>query len=149
MKFVGVGFSVATVVWMGLIFYLSSLPGVMPDDVNAHPIEAVVGYGRGGFRSYVGHIVLYGVLAALIQAVLWGWNLGLRVRWMIIAAITASLFGVTDEYHQSFVVGRDASGLDLLVDTAAATMSAILLWAVAIGRLRAGCLVFNQTASSI
>jgi hypothetical protein len=147
MRFTGIGFAVAAAAWMGLIFYLSSLSGVSTGDENFHPIGAAAVYWQGGLRSYAGHIVLYGVLAALIQAILWGWNLGFRVRWSIIAALVSSLFGISDEYHQSFVFGREASGLDLLVDAVAATVSATLLWTLATSRARLAvqALIFRLT----
>ena len=123
----GLGFSGASAGWMGLIFYFSSLSGV---EVSRQLESGAVSW-LGELRSYAGHIVLYAVLAALIQAAIWGWDLGLHVRWVFIAALLSSLFGITDEYHQSFVIGRSASVVDGLVDSAAATASAALLWFLA------------------
>ncbi len=136
MKFSGIGFGMAAIGWMGLIFYLSSISilGLASVADGSEPVEAAVAYWQGDFRSIIGHVVLYGVLSALIQATLWGWGFGFRVGWVIIAAVTASLFGLSDEYHQSFVFGRVASVTDFLVDSIAATASATLIWALATSR---------------
>lgn len=42
------------------------------------------------------------------------------------AALVAVTYGVSDEWHQSFVVGRDASVGDVLADTAGAWLGAAL-----------------------
>ena len=123
----GLGFSGASAGWMGLIFYFSSLSG---DEVS-QPLELGVVAWLGDLRSTAAHVVLYAVLAALIQASIWGWNLGFHVRWVVITALLSSLFGITDEYHQSFVIGRSATVMDGLVDSVAATASAALLWFLA------------------
>ena len=111
----------ATLAWMGLIFYLSSLS---QDEV---PTASWL----GAWQSYLGHIFLYGVLAALTELSLWGWNSGYQIRWVLIAAVAATLYGVSDEFHQSFVAGRTATIKDVLVDTAAAIAASAILWLVA------------------
>lgn len=103
--------------WMGAIFGLSSLPG------SAVP-------GRFGTLA---HFVMYAVLGALYLIAL----PTPRQRWraVIVAVALASLYGVTDEFHQSFVPGRTPDVVDWLVDTAGATTAAIALHA---WRSRAG-----------
>jgi VanZ family protein len=49
------------------------------------------------------------------------------------AALTVILWGVSDEFHQSFVPGRNASALDVVADTFGFVM-AVLLLAVATSR---------------
>jgi VanZ family protein len=46
---------------------------------------------------------------------------------IVSAVVGAALYGVTDEFHQSFVPGRDASVFDLIVNTIGATV-AVVLW---------------------
>ena len=124
MKVLGIGSGTAAIAWMGLIFYLSSLPGAEA----SRELESGAVSWLGDLRSYAAHIVLYGVLAALIQVALWGWSLELQLRWVIVAAVLASLFGISDEYHQSFVTGRSATLVDGLVDSIAAFASSTLFW---------------------
>lgn len=53
-----------------------------------------------------------------------------RDRRLIAAAVVAFclLFGLSDEYHQSFIVGRFASEWDLLADGVGATLVAGAWW---------------------
>jgi len=93
------------IVWMGLIFILSSLPA------KSFPA------GTTNFEEILAHIFLYGMLSFLIyQSVL---SQGLKTElWKIIffsMAITI-LYGISDEYHQGFVTGRDVSFIDLGFD---------------------------------
>lgn len=54
-----------------------------------------------------------------------------RLRAWTTAVIFCVLWGVLDEFHQSFVPGRDSSGMDLAADTAGAALGALALtrWA--------------------
>jgi VanZ family protein len=72
------------------------------------------------------HVVAYGVLAAsMVRALYLGTGLGERaVTWASMAY--ASLYGVTDEIHQSFVPGREASALDVAADVAGAAIGVLI-----------------------
>jgi VanZ family protein len=86
---------------MALIFYLSAQEAVGPD------LPAWV--------RVVAHFAEYALLAAL-----WVWALGpvLGQRAPVVAAAITFLYALSDEYHQSFVEGRDADPLDVLADAA-------------------------------
>ena len=120
-------FSGATLAWMGFIFYLSSLSQA---EVS-QPLESPIVSWLGTLRSYAAHIVLYGVLAALAQASLWGWKSDYRLRWVWAAAAFSALYGISDEYHQS-LVGRSGSLADVIVNAFGATGAAASLWAAGI-----------------
>jgi VanZ family protein len=80
--------------------------------------------------AVLGHLVSYGVLATLVYLALPG-DRGSRRAWRLVAAIAAStLYGVTDEFHQSFVPGRHASVFDVGVDATVAVLAALVIWAV-------------------
>ena len=96
--------------WMGVIFALSSLHG---------------GSVPGRFGS-LGHFVVYTVLGALYLLALAHPSRGARA--VLLAVLLASAYGVTDEFHQSFVPGRMPDPLDWLVDTAGATVGASAAW---------------------
>jgi uncharacterized protein YfiM (DUF2279 family) len=76
-------------------------------------------------RDKLGHAFIYALLGAL-------YTLTARVsskRAALVAILAAVAFGASDEIHQSFVPGRDASWLDLLADTVGATIGAsIVTW---------------------
>lgn len=112
---------VAALLWMGVIFRLSALPG------SAIP----------GHFSSLGHFVLYAVLGGLYFMALPKKTPG-SLRWAILAIVLASAYGVTDEFHQSFVPGRVPDVMDWLVDTAGAlaTVSLLTAWRAATARAR-------------
>jgi VanZ family protein len=84
---------------MALIFYLSAQESVGPD--------------IGDWARVIAHFSQYALLAAL-----WSWALApaLGRRALAVAAAISLLYALSDEYHQSFVDGRDADPLDVLVD---------------------------------
>ncbi len=68
----------------------------------------------------VAHFSIFGLLATLmVRAVRGRW-----APWVVIALI--SVFGVTDEWHQSFVPGRSCDVLDWLADTLGAALAVSL-----------------------
>lgn len=105
---------------MGLIFYLSSLSGqeVAETLPGLKPIPLI------------GHVVLFSGLAAFLQLAIRGWNVEINLRWVIAVAMFSSLFGISDEYHQSFVTGRHASIADASIDSISSTITATLMWFV-------------------
>jgi VanZ family protein len=101
--------------WMGLIFFLSSrstLPG--PDKAFWDIL-----------LKKIGHFTVFGILA-------WLYVLGLRSgqaatpRALWIALGMTLLYALSDELHQSYVPGRHARVTDWLIDAAGA-MAALLM----------------------
>ena len=110
-----------TLARMSLIFYLSSL--TQPETPQIPLL--------GNWQSLVGHLILYGVCAALMEGSLWSWGSGFRLRWTLVAIVGATAYGISDEFHQSFVAGRHATVEDVLVNTIGATVAAAGLWLIA------------------
>lgn len=94
-------------VLMGLIFALSSLPDPSPPVRFAHSDKVL-------------HAAAYAALAASLLIP------GLPP---LRAAGAAALYGATDEIHQRFVPGRDASLGDWAADLAGAAAAAAGAWA--------------------
>ena len=99
---------IASALWMGVIFALSSVPAdSMPP---------------GEYGSF-GHFGVYLVLGALYFVALGGRHRGM---WAVaLAVILASAYGVSDEFHQSFVPGRVPDPADWAMDTAGALTGAL------------------------
>lgn len=100
-------FRCLSLLWMGTIFYLSSLTGRELSDLPA-------------VNEIIGHGFLYFVLGLLLY-------FSFRKRQGPLTVLTAFLYGLSDEFHQSFVPGRTPEISDLLVDTLAALLAVCLL----------------------
>jgi VanZ family protein len=103
----------------GLIFYLSSIP-----QLATPPGPLSDKHFHGGS---------YALFAALlVRALASGRVSGITGRVAFAAFMLATLYGATDEFHQTFVAGRDASVADLVADAvgAAAAAGGLLAWAI-------------------
>lgn len=103
--------------WAAGIFYLSSRPGsTLP----------------GGY-SVQGHLGEYAVLGALLTIAFAEKSLDLAT--VGLAVLVASLYGVTDEYHQHFVPLRTPDIADWALDTLGATAGALSVYWLRLRRL--------------
>ncbi|MGO9641646.1 MAG: VanZ family protein [Candidatus Acidiferrales bacterium] len=48
-----------------------------------------------------------------------------RLQWALIALLAAALYASSDEFHQMFVPGRNASIWDVMIDTTGATLAQV------------------------
>jgi VanZ family protein len=91
----------------------------------------------GGLNNYTGHMIGYGLLGGLAFRAFAGatWR-GLTTRAAVRAVLLSSAYGVTDEFHQSFVPNRTPDVHDWLADTAGAliVVLALLVLARLVGR---------------
>jgi VanZ family protein len=85
----------------------------------------------GGMSDKSGHGIGYGMLGAVLLRALAGGRLR-GVTWGRAAAavLLATLYGVSDEFHQSFVPGRSPDRFDVLADSIGAA-SVVLVGAAA------------------
>ncbi len=115
---------VAVVLWAVVIFAVSARPGsTLP----------------GGY-SVQGHLGEYFILGGLLFRAL---SARRTARYaVVLAVILASIYGITDEVHQHFVVMRTPDVTDWGLDTVGAFLGAMT--AYALGRLRAR---INRSAS--
>jgi VanZ family protein len=112
----------APLVLMAVIFVFSAQP-----DLNS---------GLGTLDT-IGRKVLHFAQYALL-ALLWWRALRTRLddrRAALAAFLITALYAATDEYHQSFVDGRNGSPLDWLIDCAGAAAASI--WVGRRARVRA------------
>jgi len=124
------------VAWMGLIFYFSTLPGPDGYSGGSKLLETSIVTWLGELSSVIIHAVLFGVLAGFVQAAIWGWKADFRLRWSLVAVTVASMYGISDEFHQSFVAGRAATVTDVLVDCLGASVAVTFIWFAATGVFR-------------
>jgi VanZ family protein len=106
--------------WAGLIFLLSAQPGL---HVSADP-----GVDRP-IREFA-HICTYAVLTILTGWALAGHQRPSR-RVVLIAAVLAFLYGISDEWHQTYVPSRSGRPQDLVWDGIGIVIGCAVLWAAA------------------
>jgi VanZ family protein len=98
-----------TIGYMSLIFYLSSQNFHLPE-LPANSDKFI-------------HAFIYFPLAFLFYLSLR--NCGIKKYIFAIAFILAGFYGITDEFHQSFVPGRDASIGDAIADFTGALLGSL------------------------
>ena len=90
----------------------------------------------GGISDKSGHSIGYALLGVLfLRAFTRGRFRDVTWRSAAAAIIIATLYGVSDEFHQTFVPGRTADRYDVLADCIGATLGVAVGWlAGALGR---------------
>lgn len=121
------------VLWAGVIFFMSAHTG--SDFDGAGPLATIkrwlISLAAPVFgpetdivnvAAHFTEYLVFGALLLLAAHRTWpalGWR-----RLILIAIVLASLYAVTDEFHQSFVPGRMCDPADWLTDTLGAALGA-------------------------
>ncbi len=108
---------VPVALYAGVVFYLSA---------QSHPEEQLPSFLIEDVSDKVLHAVEYGILALLCyRAFRWAAGPAVGRQAVVLAIVTASVYGVTDEAHQLFVPFRESSWQDWLADTIGAAIGAL------------------------
>ena len=135
---------VAVAVWACFIFLMSSNTstglneglGIFSSISRAmQDVQASILGPDADVLSSIAHFCEYTVFGALLANAL-RCHMPLR-RACLVAIACASLYGVSDEFHQLFVPGRMCDPVDWMVDTAGATLGSGIFYAVQRKRKRA------------
>jgi VanZ family protein len=102
-------------VWLCIIFYFSSQPH------SAEETELLFGGWNLVVRK-ASHISEYTILTGLFWALYQPSS-----RALTFAALSSICYAMTDEFHQSFVPGRGASPIDVLIDSSGIGIAILLL----------------------
>lgn len=100
--------------WMAIIFYLSHQPTLGVPSLFEN-------------QDKVMHAGAYGLLAALILGAMPLRFPGYTRQQAWLSVMLASLYGISDEFHQSFIPGRSPEVGDWMADTLGALLATILL----------------------
>jgi VanZ family protein len=95
----------AVVLWMGAIFVLSDFPSLKS------PFEPLHDF----ILRKLAHVTEYGILTALLVSAL-RFHIKRNAHALIMAALIAVLYAFSDEWHQTFVPGREGSLFDVGID---------------------------------
>ena len=117
---------IALLVWMGLIFLLSS--SLLAPHASSEGTEEIFGSLNYLMRKCA-HVAEYAVLTFL-----WFRSIrpredgfGTRLVWSVLLSV---LYAATDEFHQAFIPERLGTWSDVVFDTAGALGAAVAIWAV-------------------
>ena len=134
------GYWLPPLAWMELIFFLSAQP-----DLPHAP-----GPWLDTLLKKVGHAVAYGVLAWFYLRVLRQYFGGSRTLTVlrVVSVGLAVIYALSDEYHQTFVPGRNGNLFDVAVDGVGACVAMWLDWWLARRRSLSGSGPGHQSASA-
>lgn len=91
--------------WAALIFVLSSIPSL--ESGLPKPWDFAL--------RKIGHVIEYAILTVLLARALRAHGAPLR-RALVWSALLAVVYAAGDEYHQTFVAGREGALRDVLID---------------------------------
>ena len=105
------------VLWMGLIFILSAQPSLPhhPDTL----LDLIL--------KKVAHMMEYGILAFLLWRALSRGRGALSRLALVTAFFVSVLYAASDEYHQTFVPGRNGRLVDVGVDAVGALVASFVV----------------------
>jgi VanZ family protein len=105
------------IAWAGLIFLISG-----------QPKETFQRLGfTGQALSVGGHLIVYFVLMILLVLALRASTKLSNKQAYLVAFLIVAIYGLSDEYHQSFVPGRTPTLMDWLVDLIGAGLALLVL----------------------
>jgi VanZ family protein len=108
---------VPAVLYAGVIFFLSA---------QSHPEDQLPSFLLRDINDKVLHVVEYGILSLLCYRTFrWAAGPAVARQAVVLAIVTASVYGLTDEVHQAFVPLRESSWKDWLADSTGAVMGAM------------------------
>jgi hypothetical protein len=119
LRFKGISRWIPALIWMIIIFVLSHQTG---SELNTY--LPLVQRWLPWLDSFdIGHFFTYFILACFI----WWALASHRLNVSLIVVLLCILYGLTDEYHQSFVAGRTPDLLDIRNDTIGALLAMIFV----------------------
>lgn len=100
--------------WMATIYYASSQPFIPTPNLFSN-------------QDKLFHLIVYGILGVLLLLSCRYTSPGYSGIQITRTVVIASLYGISDELHQSFVPGRELELIDWLADTLGALIAVLVL----------------------
>ncbi|WNJ21255.1 VanZ family protein [Pontibacter sp. G13] len=122
------------ILWMGVIFFLSHQDRDQSAKTSAWvmqllnifqlDIETLRAYNIPFLIRKLAHMTEYGILFLLVNRLIRMYRPAANsVGWAMLCVV---LYAATDEFHQSFVPGRGATVVDVMIDTT----GALIAWGI-------------------
>jgi len=111
-----IGYWLPPVAWMTLIFALSAQPNLPEAPSPGWDLLLKKGAHMAGYA-----ILLWLLWRAIHKQTCFSWPLGLA--WLL-----AVLYAASDEFHQTFVPGRNGWAGDVVVDSVGASLALLGIW---------------------
>lgn len=99
------------ILWGLVIFSFSSYPVGVATEI----------YWKDFIIKKTAHVIEYGILATLLYRAMVNSDVEKR-KAMWISILISFLYGITDEFHQSFTPGREPNTRDVFIDTIGASI---------------------------
>ncbi len=104
------------ILWMGIIFFLSSRPTIKTTQI----------YWQDFLIKKTAHFVEYAILSFLYIRAFLGSSMSQK-KSFILAFLISLVYAISDEYHQSFVPGREPRIRDVVIDSMGALFAIYLV----------------------
>ena len=126
------------VLWMGFIFYMSHQPAKISSAQSDNVVHIIKKVSKNeeienNINSFIvrkgAHMFLFCVLAILFFGS--AYNGDNILKSVFIALLLAFLYACSDEYHQTFVVGRSGQFKDVLIDFSGAFIGVLIVSLIA------------------
>ena len=122
------------VLWMGFIFYMSHQPAKISSAQSDNVVHIIKKVSKSeeienNINSFIvrkgAHMFLFCVLGILFFGS--AYNGDNILKYVFIALLLAFLYACSDEYHQTFVVGRSGQFKDVLIDFSGAFIGVLIV----------------------
>ena len=108
---------VPALIVMGTIFFLSNTPG---DQLDLPSFPGMDKIAHGG---------IYGLLAcAVLFALQSHWRRRFPLKAVCLSIVFCIFYGITDEFHQSFIPNRSPDIFDVFADGTGAALCSLFWW---------------------
>lgn len=115
-RYIGLWLPVFT--WAGIIFLFSNRPSI-------HTVDFYLG---DFLLKKTAHLVEYAILSILLYRAFLGSGTD-RTKAVIISIAISITYAISDEYHQSFIPGRESRLRDVVIDTIGAIIG-VNIWKI-------------------
>jgi len=106
------------VIWAGILYYLSDQPGIDMAPLFSHQYKVM-------------HVVAYALLGIFCMGALKKSSTGYRPAQLWAVTALTGVYGLLDEYHQSFIPGRFSTASDVIADLAGGFLGALFIYLLA------------------